>query len=763
MPFFKKKLDHMIKNVNSIPSKIIQIVKNIYEGYYFEKEIYNRLINAVKVFIVATRKFISDDCLTKASAIAYAAVTSLIPLLTVFLTFFSIFSGVDNKKEDLFRQISLFMVEHSIKLNIDPVFEAVSGLIDNAGKIGGIGAIFVLFTATATLRSLEKSLNHIWKVKQGRSLFQKIIYYWAALTLGPVMLITGMTVATKVTDIFSSANFNSASIEGDTVWLVGSKGTIRQSPSNKTNFTAEDMGEFDYDNQRIFSYKFPENTFSDDDFRIDSLSLMKENFTDIQFIDESGWIISNSGIILRTKNKGKNWSITKWGDFKLNDIHMLNSQRGFIASDGGILLSTENGGRDWSVTDTKDVTINFKTIEFFENKGIATGTKGKIYITNDGGLNWSLITIDESKRKNKLVDLNAVNIINNNDIWIAGNDGVLLHSTDGGVTWKQNRFKEYNYYSLKFLNESEGFIGGENGNYIHTTNGGLTWRTDKLPAYKINRFIYSGNTLWAIGNGGTIQKSDNNGKSWSGKSGKSFLAMIINFLAPFIFIWLLFLFAYATTPNTKVPFKYASIGAAFTGAVWVLFILLFIVYVKAFATGTFAIYGALASIPIFLLMIYASCLIILYGAEVSYTLMHPQTYANLKNTFEEDRKVNIFYGIAALNYIYTNFESGKGGTTYSDLLKKMGHNSVDLDYFIKLFIENEILIRDQKGPLMPAKSSTNIKLTELFSLVNEAQVTIPGPFRKIVAKGNLGTIFDKINSGREKILENLTLKDVKIF
>jgi hypothetical protein len=36
------------------------------------------------------------------------------------------------------------------------------------------------------------------------------------------------------------------------------------------------MGEFDYDNQRIFSYKFSENTFTDDDFRIDSISLMKK-------------------------------------------------------------------------------------------------------------------------------------------------------------------------------------------------------------------------------------------------------------------------------------------------------------------------------------------------------------------------------------------------------------------------------------------------------------------------------------------------------
>ncbi len=760
---FKKKIDEMLNNANSLPSKAVELAKNIYEGYYFEKEAYNRLINTVKVFVVSTRKFMVDDCMTQASAIAYTAITSLIPLLTVFLTFFSIFSGVENKKEDLFREISLFMTEHSIKLNIDPVFEAISGLIDNAGKVGGIGAIVVIFTATATLRALEKSLNDIWKVRQGRTLFQKVIYYWAALTLGPVMLIAGTTVATKMSDIFSSANYNSAYIEDNSIWIVGNKGSLLQSPSGKLKLTAGEEGNFDYENQRIYSYKFSDNTFSEDDFRLDYFALMKETFNDIQFINNDGWVIADKGIILTTKDKGKNWFISKWGDFNMNDIYMINSRQGFIAADGGVLLVTENGGREWRVIDTKDVTLNFTSITFFENRGIATGTKGRIYLTEDGGLNWSIRTINESKRKNRLVDLNSAYFIDKNNIWIAGNDGIILKSEDSGISWQQKKFREYNYYSVVFLNKDEGFVSGENGMIIHTENGGMNWRKDNLPAQKINRLLYTNDTLWAIGNGGTIQKSLDKGKKWTGKSGISVFAVFIKFLAPFVFIWLLFLMTYTTTPNTKVPLKFASIGAAFTGTVWVLFIFLFIIYIKAFATGTFAIYGALASIPLFLLMIYASALIILYGAEVSYTLMHPETYANLKNTFEENRKVNIFYGIAALNYIYTKFENGKGGTLYTELLKKMAHNSIDLDYFIQLFIENEILIRDEKGPIMPAKSAANIKLTELFNLVNEAQVTIPAPFRKIASRGNIITIFEKINSGRDKILENMTLKDIKIF
>jgi len=760
---FKKKSESTKKIKPTLIEKIIRIGRQIYEGYSFESTVYNKIITTAKVFIVATRKFMIDDCLTKASAIAYTAIVSLIPTLTVFLTFISVFSGVENKKEDLFRDISLFMIEHSIKLNIDFIFEAISGLIDNAKTIGGIGALLVLFTATATLRALEKSLNDIWRVKQGRSLFQKIIYYWAALTLGPVMLIAGTTVATKLSDVFSSANYNSVYLSGDKIWVVGNKGSLLNTDMNKTRFSTSDETSFDYENQRIYNYKFSDNQFSEDDFRLDSLSIMKEEFKDIQFIGDEGWVVGSKGIILNTKDNGKSWTISKWGDFTLNDIHMLNSQRGFISADSGVILITENGGRHWSVYDTKDVTLNFNSISFNDATGIITGNKGRMLYTTDSGQNWTLRTIAESKRKNKLVDLNSAFFIDKTNVWIAGNDGVILHSTDGGTTWLPGKFMEYNYYAVMFLNANEGFIAGENGMIIHTDNGGASWKSDSLPAYKINKLLSVSGALWAIGNGGIIQKSIDNGKTWHGRSGKSIFAMLINFFAPFLFIWLLFLLAYSTIPNTKVPFRYSAIGAAFTGAIWVIFILLFIVYVKAFASGTFAIYGALASIPLFLLMIYASALIILYGAEVSFTMMHPETYASLKHVFEDTRKVNMYYGLAILQSIYFKFEAGEGNTKYSELLRKAGNHSVDLDHFIKLFIDQKLVVTDKNGGYLPSNSSSNIILTDLFNMINEAKITIPpSRMKKIKGEGNIIDIFNKLNNQRNKILSKMTLKDLKI-
>ena len=519
---------------------------------------------------------------------------------------------------------------------------------------------------------------------------------------------------------------------------------------------------FDYENQKIFSYSFSDNQWTEEEFRQDFTGLMKEEFSDIQFIDNKGWVVGTNGIILSTRDKGKTWSISKWGDFKLNSIHMLDTQKGFISANSGVILITDDGGHNWRVLDTKDVTLNFNSISFKETTGIITANKGKILYSTDSGVTWTLRVIAESKRKNKLVDLNSSFFIDKNNVWIAGNDGIILHSTDGGVTWLPGKFKEYSYYSMLFLNSNEGFIAGENGILIHTEDGGASWKSSTLPAYKINRLYNASNALWAIGNGGIIQKSMDKGQTWDGESGKSFFAMLINFFAPFIFIWVLFLLVYSTLPNTKIPFRFSAIGAAFTGTVWVIFILLFIVYVKAFASGTFAIYGTLASIPLFLLMIYTSCLIILYGAEVSYTMMHPETYASLKQFFEEDEKVNMYFGLMIIQFIYFKFESGKGNTNYPELLKKIGQDSFDLDYFLKLFIEENLITKGPEGDYMPTNSSINIKLTYLFDMINEAKVTIPHSMKKVQGPGSIKDIFEKLIAQRNKVLSDMTLKDLKI-
>lgn len=74
-----------------------------------------------------------------------------------------------------------------------------------------------------------------------------------------------------------------------------------------------------------------------------------------------------------------------------------------------------------------------------------------------------------------------------------------------------------------------------------------------------------------------------------------------------------FTLIYATVPNTRVPVKHALIGGALAALLFEVAKMLFGLYVRLFP-GYQLIYGAFATVPLFLLWIYLSWLIVLFGA-----------------------------------------------------------------------------------------------------------------------------------------------------
>jgi hypothetical protein len=337
---------------------------------------------------------------------------------------------------------------------------------------------------------------------------------------------------------------------------------------------------------------------------------------------------------------------------------------------------------------------------------------------------------------------------------------MILSSVNGGQSWNVKKFKEYNYDTIFFFDAKHGFIAGDKGVIIYTSNAGERWKKNSLPTYRINSLIKNGQELWAFGDSGMKMVSNNQGKRWKGHEGRSIIAMLLNFFAPFAFIWILFFLMYISLPNTKVSFKSALIGSSFTGAVWVIFILFFIVYIKAFARGTFAIYGTLAAIPLFLLMVYASSLIILYGAEVSYTIMHPESYMNLKKIFKETDEIRVFFGLAILEYIYKKFESGKGPTYFKELLSIASQKVDQVDFFTKHFMENKLLIQNADNGYAPANSSENVRLIDVIDSIHNIGLDIPAYVKKTHLKDYLNTLFDSINKNRKKVVGATTLRDL---
>ncbi|MBN1498222.1 MAG: YihY/virulence factor BrkB family protein [Spirochaetes bacterium] len=751
------------KRVAGTMGKARGLVRNICHGGGVFPGMLGRIIKAAKVLIVAGRKFIRDDCPTEASSITYTLILSLVPALTVALSFYSLYYGMGQNRKELFDSILLFMTEHNIKINIDPIFDAILGLIENAGKIGGISAAVMIFSATAMLRTMEKSMNRIWKVRQGRPIFLKIVYYWAALTLGPIMLAAGMTVATQLSAALSSPSYNAGAVNAEgRLWVVGDRSTLLETETGKIRLTGvtADGGRIDLGNQRIYSYDYSTATFTEQDLRLEPVELKKIRYRDVQFIGTRGWIAGTDGMLLITDDGGITWQLHKFGSINFNAIRMVSDTRGFIAAEGGIVMTTADGGASWEAQEWEG-RPNFYSIAFYREKGIITGSRGTILTTADGGKTWEQSLLDEAKRHNRPENIYCAFFIDESRIWLTGGDGLLLHSDDGGLKWKARRFDNNAYYTAWFYNPEEGIVGGENGAVIRTGNGGASWERRKMPAMRINQLMYRNNRLWAIGDTGTIMASTDRGGSWETiTKGKNFGYTIINFLAPFGFIWLLFLIAYITLPNIKVPFRPAAIGASFTAAVWVIFILLFIVYVRGFAQGTFAIYGALAAIPLFLIMVHASSMIMLFGAEVSYTLVHPESYRSLKTASRDRDDLHVYYGIMTLMQIYHTFERGGGATSLKALQKGTGVKTDQIERYLELLINSKIILQNGDQEYLPANSPKNMKLNRVIDAIMHISLDMPVTPGKSRLRHFLDTLFKQIAASRKKAVGDLTVKDL---
>ena len=189
----------------------------------------------------------------------------------------------------------------------------------------------MIFSATAMLRSLEKSINDVWKIRAQRPIFLKVIYYWSALTLGPILIIAGATAATTVQQAFSSPNYEAVAMTGKDVWVAGNKNKIMK--GDITTLALEDipLETVDFDNQKVYRYDTASRSLVLTEERIDAIQFKKHRFLDIQFAGSDGWIIGDRGIVLLTGNGGETWHLRKIGDFNLNDILMLDRDRGFVA------------------------------------------------------------------------------------------------------------------------------------------------------------------------------------------------------------------------------------------------------------------------------------------------------------------------------------------------------------------------------------------------------------------------------------------------
>jgi membrane protein len=135
-------------------------------------------------------RFREDRLGVTASSLTFTTTISLVPLFTVALAIFSAFPMFARLQNTLQR----WLVESLVPENIaKQVLNYLNQFAAKAGQMGWAGALVLLVTALALILTIDRKLNDIWRVRQPRPLTQRILVYWAVLTLGPLLLAGSLT------------------------------------------------------------------------------------------------------------------------------------------------------------------------------------------------------------------------------------------------------------------------------------------------------------------------------------------------------------------------------------------------------------------------------------------------------------------------------------------------------------------------------------------------------------------------------------------
>ena len=161
------------------------------------------------------QRFREDRLGLTAGSLTFTTLISLVPLVTVTLavfTAFPIFARFQSSLQDYFLQS---LVPDSIAR---PVMRALTQFAGQASKLGSAGLIVLGFTALALMFTIDRTLNGIWRVPKPRPLAQRVLVYWAALTLGPLVLGASLSLTSYA---LTASRGWVGGLPGGVEWLLG--------------------------------------------------------------------------------------------------------------------------------------------------------------------------------------------------------------------------------------------------------------------------------------------------------------------------------------------------------------------------------------------------------------------------------------------------------------------------------------------------------------------------------------------------------------
>ncbi|MCA3885709.1 MAG: YihY family inner membrane protein [Burkholderia sp.] len=140
----------------------------------------------------AARRSAEDRIPQVAGSLTFTTMLALVPLVTVAFALFTAFPMFASF------QISLqgFLADHLMpaQFNIQ-IFKYLNQFASKAKGLTTAGLIVLVVTSVMTMMTIESAFNLIWRVRKPRPFAQRVLAYWALITLGPLLFGVSLSIS----------------------------------------------------------------------------------------------------------------------------------------------------------------------------------------------------------------------------------------------------------------------------------------------------------------------------------------------------------------------------------------------------------------------------------------------------------------------------------------------------------------------------------------------------------------------------------------
>lgn len=184
---------------------------------------------------VTVSEYVLNHCITRSSALAYALLLTLIPLVTT--ASFMIAGFIELQPEQVREFFALLL-----PFAPDTVLDYIALFFINAQKLRGIGIVVLIVVAVGLFGSVEESFNTIWKVTRSRSFFMRLRSFTMVMVYSPLLFLMSFQFRRSSWFELVSDYFKLLDVVPFLLMVLAFSSLIAFIPNTKVSFKAAFLG-----------------------------------------------------------------------------------------------------------------------------------------------------------------------------------------------------------------------------------------------------------------------------------------------------------------------------------------------------------------------------------------------------------------------------------------------------------------------------------------------------------------------------------------